>query len=351
MSNTESIVTGLNKFKGFKPKAVRVSEGRLVRTGYLEDGETLPLLIQPEVEGLKLAVWAAGQREMIGRELMKHGAILFRGFNVASVAEFEEFARAISPELLEYGERSSPRSRIGGGVYTSTDHPAEQHILLHNEQSYTLNWPMKIWFYCAQPAAQKGRTPIADSRNIFKRLSPQTVQKFQEKQVLYIRNYGEGLGLSWQDVFRTTERAEVEQYCRQAQIEFEWRDEHHLRTRQVRPAIRNHPWTGEPVWFNHAVFFNVYSLDAPTRESMLGVVGEEDLPFNTFYGDGTPIEPSVLEELWQAYSEETKSFSWQQGDVLMLDNMLTAHGREPFVGERKIAVAMAEPFAAIVNNN
>ncbi|HEX8559630.1 MAG TPA: TauD/TfdA family dioxygenase, partial [Pyrinomonadaceae bacterium] len=276
--------------------------------------------------------------------LLEHGAILFRGFGVSSASEFESFARAVSDELIAYGERSSPRTQVSSGVYSSTDHPADQHIRLHNEQSYTLNWPMKIMFFCEQPAQYMGRTPIADSRKVYGRLSPRLVESFAARQVMYVRNYGDGLGLPWQEVFQTASRSVVEEHCREAGIEVEWKSGDRLRTRQVRPAVRRHPATGAPLWFNHAFFFHVSSLDPAVRDSMLAVVGEEDLPFNTFYGDGSPFEEEVLGEIGAAYGAETVSFPWERGDILLLDNMLTSHGREPFVGPRKILAAMADPF-------
>jgi alpha-ketoglutarate-dependent taurine dioxygenase len=269
---------------------------------------------------------------------------LLRDLNLQTTGDFETVARTISPRLIEYGERSSPRTRISRGIYTSTDHPPDQPIVLHNEQSYTLNWPMKIWFYCAQPAATGGRTPLADSRKILKRLRPEIVERFEEKQIMYVRNYNPGVGLSWRDAFQTDERAEVERYCAQEEIDLEWRDGDRLRTRQVRPAVRTHPDTGERVWFNHAMFFNLSSLEPAARETMLAVVDESEVPFNTFYGDGAPIEPAVMDEIRGAYDSETVKFDWQRGDLLLVDNMLVAHGREPFTGNRKVLVAMAEPF-------
>lgn len=333
-----------NRFRSVKPNPIRISQDALVKTGYLELGKQFPLLIQPSIDNVTLVAWAKNNREFIETHLLHYGALLFRNFEVVSMSEFEHFARAISSEMIEYGERSSPRTKLSGLVYTSTDHPADQYIQLHNEQSYTLKWPMKIWFFCIQPALQRGRTPIADSRNVYKRLDPHIIAKFTRKKVMYVRNYGDGLGLPWQEVFQTSNRSTVEEHCRSAFIEFEWMDNNRLRTRQVRPAVRRHLKTGDMLWFNHAVFFHVSSLEPSVRESMLAVLKPEDLPFNTFYGDAHPIEPSVLEEIREAYRQETVAFDWHKGDILMLDNMLTSHGREPFVGPRKIVVAMAEPF-------
>ncbi len=342
----ERTTSRLKKLTSAKPRAVTFSGDTLFRMSYLTPDQRLPLVIQSSFPEVDLATWARRHAEMIETELLRHGALLFRGFNINSLRGFEEFTRAVSRELLEYGERSSPRTRLSSGIYTSTDHPADQHIVLHNEQSYTLNWPMKILFCCQTPAQQGGRTPIAGSREIFRRLDPALIELFEQKSVMYVRNYGDGLGLPWQEVFQTRVRAEVEEHCRRAAIVCEWKDGDRLCTRQLRPAVRTHPKTGEWVWFNHALFFHVSSLDATTQTAFAGLTADE-LPFNTLFGDGTPIDTAVMEEIRQAYRESTVSFPWQAGDVLILDNMLVAHGREPYVGPRKVVVAMTDPFQGI----
>jgi alpha-ketoglutarate-dependent taurine dioxygenase len=312
----------------------------------LAPGRPLPLVVKPLAEGVKVVNWAARHRGLVEQHLRAHGGILFRGFKVTTVSDFQQLIEALASEPLEYRERSSPRTRVNEHIYTSTDHPPHQSIFLHNENSYQLAWPLKLFFFCRAPAREGGETPIADCRNIFRRIRPEVRDRFIEKKWMYVRNFGDGFGLPWQTVFQSANRAAVEEHCRRNGIEVEWKEGGRLRTRAVRPAVARHPHTGELTWFNHATFFHVSTLEPDTKEALLSQFGPEDLPTNTFYGDGSPIEDSVLEELREIYRQETVAFSWQRGDVLMLDNMLAAHGRFPFKGPREILVGMAEPISA-----
>jgi alpha-ketoglutarate-dependent taurine dioxygenase len=123
-----------------------------------------------------------------------------------------------------------------------------------------------------------------------------------------------------------------------------------LRTRQIRPAIRVHPVSGRPVWFNHGAFFHITSLEPEVQEALLVSYTEEGLPYNTYFGDGSPIDPKVVAHIREAYAAEKRIFQWQPGDVMLLDNMTVAHAREPYVGERHVIVAMTEARSDVVVN-
>lgn len=345
MDDRHSDQTEGRRLPPIRRRATAISAEGLITRSSLAPDQRLPLVIQPAVEGLDIVVWATNNRPMILSELLAHGGLLFRGFTVPSVAVFEQFIMAVAGALLEYSYRSTPRTQVSGRIYTSTEYPANQSIPMHNEMAYTRSWPMKIGFCCLIPAQEGGATPIADSRGVFRRIDPRIRERFAEKQVMYVRNYGAGLDLPWQEVFQTEDKAEVEAYCRHAGIDFAWRGEDWLRTSQVCQAVATHPQTGEQLWFNQAHLFHVSALPDDVREVLLATFPESDLPRNTYYGDGTPIEPEVLAAIRDSYAQETISFAWQEGDIMLLDNMLVAHGRAPYVGPRKVVVGMAEPMS------
>jgi alpha-ketoglutarate-dependent taurine dioxygenase len=333
-----------------KRKAIALTEDALIKESLLRADTRLPLLLEPAVEGLSLPQWAAGKSDFIAQKLRSNGGVLFRGFKVNTVDEFEAFLQSLVGDLFHYSYRSTPRTQVSGHIYTSTEYPQHQTILLHNEMSYSRSWPMVIGFFCLEASPEGGETPIADSRNVFKSIDPALRDRFIEKNVMYVRNYSDALDLSWQDVFQTADRAEVEAFCRQAGIEYEWKGEKELRTRQVCQAVAKHPHTGEMVWFNQAHLFHVSRLAVEVREWLLTAFGEQNLPRNVYFADGSPIEAAMLDEIVRVCDEQSIVFPWQQNDVLIVDNMLTAHGRKPFIGKRKVVVGIAESHRALVAN-
>ena len=350
MRNMEATV-GANKQawverrKALKPKALTMSHQELIKVEHFPENPGLPLVIRPNYADLSLAGWIAKNKGIIETELRRCGGILFRGFGINGHERLEEFLSAVGLRRMPYMEGATPRTELGKSVYTSTEYPPEQSIALHNELNYVLTWPMRIFFCCEVAAAQQGETPIADVRRVWQRLRPEVQEEFRCKGWMLVRNFGDGMSLAWQTAFRLEEAAELEAYCRGARVKWEWKGEGRLRTWQVRPAVRRHPVTGEEVWFNHVAFWHVSSLGAEVRELFLQEFAQEDLPYNTYYGDGSAIADEVVAEIRAAYEAETVAFRWERGDLLMMDNMLVAHGRRPYAGKRRILVAMGEPYS------
>jgi alpha-ketoglutarate-dependent taurine dioxygenase len=331
------------KIRNIRRKSITLSSKQLVKIFLFSSKKSLPLVIEPIAPELDLIIWAKNNLDLIQNLLCKHGGILFRNFSINNLETFEQFIKSTSKqELLSYQDGSSPRTLLTNNIYTSTDYPSDQSIFLHSELSYANNYPLKIYFHCVKSAEKGGETPIADTRKVYHRLSQEICDHFTEKQVMYVRNFGDKLGISWQKAFQTSNKSEVEKYCQNNDIVMKWGNNNKLQTRQVRPAIVKHSQTKELVWFNHAAFFHILSLDPNIRESLKAEFLESEFPYNTYYGDGSEIEAETLSEIRAAYQQETVTFPWQAGDILMLDNMLTAHGRNPFIGSRKVVVGMAE---------
>ncbi|MFD3471229.1 TauD/TfdA family dioxygenase [Streptomyces sp. NPDC058682] len=285
--------------------------------------------------------WFAKNNEALRSAMYEHGAVMVKGSGLVEQAGLADLAEQIGGRTLEYNERSTPRSRVTGKVYTSTEYPADQSIPQHNESAYSANWPHNVFFFCALAAASGGETPVADSSAVLDRLPSALVERFAERGVLYTRTYRVGMGLSWQEGFQTEDKGQVERYCADHGIQTEW-DGDLLRTRHKRPALAVHPVTGKKVWFNQAHLFHVHALPEAAREGLLEICGEDGLPRNAYYGDGTPITADELATITSAYEETTLAEPWSTGDLLMVDNLLTSHGRRPFTGDRKVLVAMTQ---------
>lgn len=323
---------------------VRVSSGSLVRFGRLTADEPLPAVVRPGDAVVDLAGWVAANREDLAGRLTDTGAILFRGFAVTGTGDFERVAAAYSPDMVDYYERSTPRQVISGKVYSSTEYPQERVIPLHPESAYSHYWPRTLWFCCLAAPASGGATPLADNRRILRSLDPEVRARFTRRGIRYIRTYHEGFDISWQNAFQTEDRQVVEDYCRRAGLSWQWRPDGVLRTEHVLDSVVRHPVTGEELWFNQVHAWHISALEPAAQQAMLSTFGADNLPRNVTYGDGSPIEPGDIGALGAAHEEAAVRFPWQHGDVLLIDNMLVSHGREPYSGERRVVVAMSDPY-------
>jgi alpha-ketoglutarate-dependent taurine dioxygenase len=322
-------------------RAVNLTDFNPVRERLLKDDQPLPVVIEAATDQVDFVDWASSNREHINKQLRLHGGILFRGFPLNSVADFERAAASLCDKLYsEYGDL--PREGVAGKVYTSTPYPEDKSILFHNESSHMSSWPSKINFFCVLAAKQGGATPIVDCRRVYQKLDPAVRATFEEKGLMYVRNFSSGLDVSWQRFFGTEDRTAVEESCRRAGMTCEWHGEDELRIRQRCRAVLYHPQTGEPSFFNQVQLHHVHCLEPEVRGSLLSIFQHEDLPRHVYYGDGSPINDAVMDHVGEVYDANAVRFEWKEGDLITLDNMLVAHARDPYVGPRKIVVALGD---------
>lgn len=289
--------------------------------------------------------WLVEHMEAIRAELLCHGHLLIRGLPIKRQEHFAELRDILVRRRAAYKEKATPRSDYGADVYSSTDLPPVQPIRQHNENSYTLDFPGLLLFCCLDAPDAGGATTVADVRQVRAALPSDLVERFRAKGWLLTRNYHAHAGLTWQTAFATDEREEVAEYCARNLIGHSWQGDAGLRTVQRRSALIRHPQTQEQVWFNHAAFWSRWSLDKDVLEVMEMTYGTDGLPFDTSFGDGGELSAEDVNVLNEAYDSATRRESWQPGDLMLVDNILSAHGRDAYRGSRKILVAMGEPVA------
>ncbi|MGV7211562.1 TauD/TfdA family dioxygenase [Oxalobacteraceae bacterium A2-2] len=321
--------------------AVQPAPRAVTEQGRVDGCGAMPAVHRALVPGLDLATWYALHAERLEQDLVRHGALLFRGFDVHSEQAFKDFSSAAIRSQAEYVQGATPRTRLQSGVYTSTEFSAEHEIQLHNELSYVLQPPRKIAFCCLVAAREGGQTQIADVNAVYQRLDPAIVNEFRERGGWMLRrHFHPNFGPTVFKSFVADSVAQIQDYCAREQVEFSVLSDHHYATRQVRDAVQVHPDSGLPLWMNHAAFWHVDSLLPEVRAKLGEMFASDQFPYSTCYGDGTPIGAHTVAAIAAAYRQSEVLFDWRPGDVLLLDNWRVAHGRKPFAGERRVIVAM-----------
>jgi alpha-ketoglutarate-dependent taurine dioxygenase len=300
-----------------------------------------PFLCEPDVTAERIHEWLPQHRSDAFAALTQHGALLFRGFALSGEHDFELAARALADALEpRYGDLV--KRATAQFVYDATVYPRNRAILFHNEGSHTPRLPSRQFFFCGRQGFTGGETPIVDCRRVYQALSPALRTAFAERGLVYLRNFIPGVDVRWQDFFRTDNRHDVEARCRAEGVTWEWRDDGGLRTQTPARAVIRHPVTGEPSFCNQIMLHHTACLDARTRQALLAVLPPGDLPRNVCFGDGGAIADEIVAEVLQVTVRTAVRFTWQRGDLLMLDNLSTAHARSPFEGDRQILVAVGD---------
>ena len=287
--------------------------------------------------------WADANRQALYGIVAEHGSVLVRGLGLSDANTVGSVFQRLGRGLMAEREAFAARQVYSEGVYSSAKWPSNQPMCMHNELSYTLDVPSLMLFACLTAPTEGGATGVADSPTVLDALPAELADRFEREGWLLARNYNDDIGASYADAFGTDNRAAVENYCRANAIEFEWQPEGGLRTWQRRNAVVRHPITGKRCWFNQIAFLNEWTLDPEVREFLVDVYGADGLPFNTRFGNGDPIGDDIVQLLNEVYEANTAREPWQAGDLMLVDNIRSAHSREAYSGPREVLVAMAAP--------
>jgi alpha-ketoglutarate-dependent taurine dioxygenase len=301
-----------------------------------------PPILRAEASG-DAPGWAAEHRDALRAVVAEHGAVLVRGLGLRDAAETAEVFRRLATTLVTEREAFARRKVYADGVYSSATWPANQPMCMHHELSYRLEVPSLLLFACLEAPTSGGATAVSDSPTVLNALPRDLTERFEREGWLLARSYNDEIGATLEEAFGTEDRGAIESYCRANTIEFAWQPDGELRTWQRRSAVVRHPMTGKRCFFNQIAFLNEWTIAAEIREYLVDVYGAEGLPFNTMFGSGEPLTEEIVELINTVYEANTMREPWQSGDLMLVDNIRTAHSREAYEGSREILVGMAEP--------
>ena len=311
------------------------------------------------------------EKTELKQTLHQEGVMLFRGYELQTPEDFEDVALALEPGLQNNYAGTSPRNSRTKFVHSASELPGHYPIMQHCEMSFLPTAPRYLFFYCYVEPSGGGETPVCDFRKVYEQMKPEIREEFEKRGVKLIRNYSGPKSKSgsdfyqlkrWDELFKTTDHDKIEEECKKNDLTPTWMDDDRLKLVNTRPAMQKHPDTGEMVWFNHLQVFHreaaaieykhihkrrgdffslkyLVALNAITLFKRLFKKPEDEAMHMVFADDDSEIPKAYVEHVMQLIWNNLEAIPWKRGDVMMIDNFSTSHGRLPYQGPRDILVA------------
>lgn len=318
----------------------------------------MPLFIQPRNDTLRgdtaqLVAWVTTHRTMLEDLLVQAGALVLRGFAVEDTTAFGRVVDCFAQTDFGYLAGASPRAQLAPRVFEATNAPAEAVLGMHQEMAYLPHYPAKIAFYCRMPSVTGGETFLADMRAVTKAITSDFLSAIEARGVLYTRNFrapGVSTGhpvldafhKTWTDAFSTQDTDKALADCTAMGLDGSWLADGSLSVAYRARGLVNHPVTDELLWFNQIATQTLNPQNTGERFQLYDrhYGRERPRPYLTTYGDGGAIPDAFVAALYPALQTHTIAFPWSHGDVLLIDNLQTAHGRNAYTGVRDVQVAL-----------
>lgn len=284
--------------------------------------------------------WVADNRRRLCDQAALHGAILFRGFPLTGPEDFDRFIAAFDLPNFPYEESLSNAVRVvkTPRVFTANEAPPTVTIFLHHEMAQTPIYPSKLFFFCEQPAQSGGATPLCRSDVLWDRLRaecPEFARNCESKGLKYSNvmpsqnDPTSGMGRSWQSTLRASTPEQAEERLERLGYSWTWLPDGCLRaTTPVLPAVRKLA-DGRTSFFNQLI------------AAFQGWKDERNDPSRAIaFGDGMPLDRDAVNAATRLGEELSFDLPWQRGDVALVDNYVTMHGRRAFTGTRKVLASL-----------
>ncbi len=294
-------------------------------------------------------------------KLNEHGALLFRGFEIDAPDAFEAnmYALGLTPSR-EYPFGVSPRPNVEKAVHKSTVYADFLVIPPHTEMAYAHRRASWIAFWAKQPPAQYGETPLFDMALVLERLPAPLRERLTTTAMRYVRHIRHKKALvtferTIEETFETTDPARIEKACDELGIDCEWLDGKFLKATTELPAVLNHPVTGRACL--NAQFINDFVLiegirrirdrySLPVRMLFEWYIRKQfkkpTVHYRSMPAEGPDFTPEEQETIANTIYDCSTIFRWQQDDMLVIDNIRTAHGRLNVKGERSILTCLGD---------
>ncbi|KAE8142880.1 hypothetical protein BDV38DRAFT_293362 [Aspergillus pseudotamarii] len=285
--------------------------------------------------------------------LARHGTLLFRDLPIHNADDFSKFALAFGYRPHEIIGIVVDRPLLAPNVAPANEAPKEVQIYNHNESPQVPHAPEYIFFYNQRAPVKGGETPISSSLELFRRAQaelPEFIDELAEKGILSRVAYNiekqyeggatlhQAFGKEIQDgddeeTKRRKIEAQIARYGRGNHTTWEWTETGVVLTHRL-PVIRTQPGTNLPTLFTGLASYYKRLQANDERKNVT----------HQLYGDGTPIPEKYLAHLAKITDEIRVLHRWQEGDVLVFDNIIAQHGREPWEGEQTDRVVLASLF-------
>ncbi len=309
-----------------------------------DDGSTtFPLVLACETSDATLddtASWIEQNRDDLNAQASAHGAILFRDFPLTTDQDFDRFIAAFDLPNFTYKDSLSNAVRTNRTerVFTANEAPPDVNIFLHHEMAQTPMYPSKLFFFCEKAAEEGGATPLCRSDVLFTRMQkevPDFAADCINKGLLYSHvmpaadDAASGMGRSWQSTWKATTPEEAEARMTELSYSWEWQDDGCLKVTTPKLQAVRDLGDGRTSFFNQLIAAFKGWKDARNDPSK-----------SITFGDGSPLDPGLMNRVIDMAEEITFDVPWQTGDVALVDNYVTMHGRRMFKGTRKVLASL-----------